>query len=71
MELIGLSIVVLTLWVVLVWRINVRKKNRPVETVDPEREMAIRNSLLRQRTESPRGLEYMNVNQNQYLGPGL
>lgn len=47
-----------------------RKAAAPVDA-DPEREMAIRDSLRRQYSENPRGREHMNVNQNQYLGPGI
>lgn len=71
MEMTAVGIVFLALVAVLIWRLNVRKKRRSVEIADPEREMAIRDSLRRQYSENPRGREHMNVNQNQYLGPGI
>lgn len=47
-----------------------REAQAPVEK-DPEREMAIRDSLRQQYSENPRGREHINVNQNQFLGPGI
>jgi hypothetical protein len=71
MELFALGVGIPALTIALVWFVKIRKKNRPTEVVDPEREMAIRDSLRRQRSENPRDREHMNVNQNQYLGPGV
>lgn len=52
-------------------RLDLTRKADVSVDADPEREMAIRDSLRRQYSENPRGREHINVNQNQYLGPGI
>lgn len=71
MELVILSTGILVIAAALVWRLKNRQNNRKNEVPDPEREMAIRDSLRKQYSENPRGRENINVNQNQYLGPGI